>query len=274
MFSWGNCISNSFLIGTFPALELDIDNYPSIKEHLLGFGQERLEQTGEKGSRKKTSNMWFETQDTIAYNAEFLKPKIMYQVFQVKPCFIYDEQGLYCNNSIWFIPTDNKILLGVLNSKMGWWLITKYCTQIQNGCQLIWKYFGQIPIPNLNSQELAELVDVMLSKTNELQCKANSFTKYLKSQFTIEKLSGKLENWHELQFTDFIKELNKGIKSSGGDKLSKSDEMEWMELFETKKSEAQTLKLEIEKTDKAIDQIVYELYGLNEDEIKIVEESV
>ncbi len=47
--------------------------------------------------------------------------------------------------------------------------------------------------------------------------------------------------------------------------------MEWMELFEEKKAEAQTLKTEIEKTDKEIDQMVYEIYGLTEDEIKIVE---
>jgi len=40
-----------------------------------------------------------------------------------------------------------------------------------------------------------------------------------------------------------------------------------------KKTEAQILKTEIDKTDKEIDQMVYELYGLSEDEIKIVEGS-
>ena len=49
--------------------------------------------------------------------------------------------------------------------------------------------------------------------------------------------------------------------------------MDWMEVFETKKSEAQALKSEIDKTDAEIDAMVYELYGLTEDEIKIVEES-
>ncbi len=50
--------------------------------------------------------------------------------------------------------------------------------------------------------------------------------------------------------------------------------MEWMELFEEKKAEAKALKQEIEKTDKEIDQMVYELYGLTEDEIKIVEDDL
>lgn len=133
---------------------------------MLTFGKPRLEQSGHEDTRKKTSNQWFETQDAIAYWQEFEKPKIMYQVLQVKPCFIYDEEGLFCNNSMWFIPSGDKVLLGILNSKMGWWLISKYCTAIQNGYQLIWKYFSQIPIATGNEparQNIAELVDEILS---------------------------------------------------------------------------------------------------------------
>ena len=53
----------------------------------------------------------------------------------------------------------------------------------------------------------------------------------------------------------FIKELNK----AGKEKLSKINEMEWMEVFEAKKAEAQDLKNQI---DRDIDQMVYELYSL------------
>ncbi|MFA5649401.1 MAG: N-6 DNA methylase [Bacteroidales bacterium] len=268
---WISIQNNTSLIGTFPALNLDIENYPSIKEYFNNFSKERLEQSGNKGSRKKTNNKWFETQDAIGYFQEFSKPKIMYQVFQVKPCFIYDEEGLFCNNSMWIIPTENKALLGVLNSKMGWWLITKYCTQIQNGYQLIWKYLGQISIPKLDLPELSISVDTMLSLTKKQQTITISFIKYLNSQFTIKKLSRKLENWHELEFSEFIKELNKIIKKSGSEKISKSAEMEWMELFENKKTEAQTLQAEIDTTDSKIDQLVYKLYGLTDKEIRIVE---
>lgn len=44
-----------------------------------------------------------------------------------------------------------------------------------------------------------------------------------------------------------------------------------MDIFETKKAEAQSLKTEIDKTDSKIDTMVYELYALNDEEIKIVE---
>jgi hypothetical protein len=174
---------------------------------------------------------------------------------------------------MWIIPTDNKSLLGVLNSKMGWWLITKYCTQIQNGCQLIWKYFGKIPIPELISPELEKKVNSIIFNTNLLNSNLDNFQNYLKSQFKLEKLSKKLQNWYTLEFSDFIKEINKAIKSNKKEKLTKLQEMDWMEVFEVKKAEAQTIKTQIDQTDKEIDAMVYELYGLTEDEILIVENS-
>ncbi len=248
----------------------EVENWLPLNYHSVYNWLKPFEERGKKRADK--GDYWWELR-ACDYYQKFAQPKIMYQAFQVKPCFIYDEQGLFCNNSIWFIPTENKALLGVLNSKMGWWLITKYCTQIQNGYQLIWKYFGQIPVPKLDSTDLNVLVDRMLSLTKNQQAVANNFVKYLKSQVPIEKIGQKLENWFHLEFSEFIKELNNTVKKSQEGKLSKSEDMEWMELFENKKSEVQTIKLEIETVNKEIDRLAYKLYGLSEEEVKIVEEN-
>lgn len=138
-------------------------DYPNIYSHLLKYKIKLNKRNKvETGIRYE----WYAMQRWASdYWEEFDKPKIMYQVMQVKPCFIYDESGLYCNNSIWFIPSEDKVLLGILNSKIGWWLISKYCTAIQNGYQLIWKYFSKIPIINSNdnsSKEIQSLVEQIL----------------------------------------------------------------------------------------------------------------
>lgn len=140
------------------------NQYSEIYIHLSKFKKELISRNVvETGIRYE----WYAMQRYASdYYQEFEKPKIMYQVLQVKPCFIYDEDGLFCNNSIWFIPSDDKVLLGVLNSKMGWWLISKYCTAIQNGYQLIWKYFSQIPIANgdeMVREKILALVNEILS---------------------------------------------------------------------------------------------------------------
>jgi len=46
-----------------------------------------------------------------------------------------------------------------------------------------------------------------------------------------------------------------------------------MELFEENKKKAVELQGQIDATEKEIDQMVYELYGLTDEEIRIVEQS-
>ncbi|MEO8150447.1 MAG: Eco57I restriction-modification methylase domain-containing protein [Bacteroidia bacterium] len=138
------------------------ENYPAIANHLLPY-KAKAEARTDKG------DFWWELRACDYYN-EFEQPKIMYQVLQVKPCFIYDDTNQYCNNSMWIIPKDDKCLVGILNSKMGWWLISNYCTAIQNGFQLIWKYFGQIPIPTITliqEKQMNDLVDKVILKKQQ-----------------------------------------------------------------------------------------------------------
>ena len=170
---------------------------------------------------------------------------------------------------MWIIPSENSGLAGILNSKMGWWLISKYCTQIQNGYQLIWKYFGEIPIPSKESiVVLNNVVDLMIDKQHTLDKATQLFVELLQSKFPIDKPSKKLKNWPDLDFRGFLAELKKKKVE-----LSLEEEAEWLTYFNKKKTAANTLQAEIDGIDKQIDQIVYELYGLSEEEIKIVEAS-
>ena len=130
--------------------------YPSVCNWLLLFRNKAR-------TRSDKGDFWWELR-ACSYYAEFAKPKIMYQTFQVKPNFIYDEQCSMCNNSMWILPTENKALLGLLNSKIGWWLISCYCSEIQSGHQLIWDYFKRIPIAlHDEDKDIADLVDKILA---------------------------------------------------------------------------------------------------------------
>jgi len=46
-----------------------------------------------------------------------------------------------------------------------------------------------------------------------------------------------------------------------------------MQYFNEQKQKALELKAEIDRIDKEIDQMVYELYGLSKEEIEIIEQS-
>ena len=235
--------------------------YPSIAQWLEPFA--------EKG-RKRTDkgDYWWELRACDYYD-QFALPKIMYQAFQVKPCFIYDEEGFYSNNSMWFIPTQSKSLLAILNSRMGWWLITKFCSQIQNGCQLIWKYFGQIPIAGSNGNaELETLADTMLTLHQQLQDKRSRFLRRLSDNFEGVKITTALQQFDTMDFKGLMAELKKQKI-----KLSLSQQDEWEDYFNERVAECQDLSTQIKATDTEIDNRVFDLYGLTEEERKIVMEA-
>jgi hypothetical protein len=96
----------------------------------------------------------------------------------------------------------------------------------------------------------------------------NGFIELLQSKLSIDKPSKKLQNWNLLDFGILLKELKK-LKV----RLSLEAEAEWMQYFKSQKLKSDTLKTNIEKTEREIDQMVYELYGLIEEEINIVEEA-
>lgn len=256
----------------------EIEKFPAIKEY-LEINKEWLTPRNSpeiKVGRKPGPYKWFEIQDSVDYYKIFESPKITWPNLQSTNKFSIDVNGYYINAPSVVFPVANKTLLCILNSKITWFFLKSICVVRSGGyIEVKPQYFERIPIPELNNEKLLEQkADEIIENTSKMQSVQSKFTNYLQSQFKIEKLSKKLQNWHNLEFGEFITELNKAIKKAGGEKLSKMDEMEWMEVFETKKAEAQTLKAEIDKTDKEIDEMVYKLYDLTEEEISIVEASV
>lgn len=159
---------------------------------------------------------------------------------------------------------DNSLLglLAILNSNFYNWLFSnKY---IDYEIKPI--YIKKCPIPDINNPDLIGKSGLMLSLNKELQEVSSKFQRTIQRKFELEALPGKLQNWYLLTYKEFIAELAKKKV-----KLSLSEEAEWEAYFLQECAVAQQLKAEIDKTDKEIDSMVYELYGLTEEEIRIVE---
>jgi len=99
----------------------------------------------------------------------------------------------------------------------------------------------------------------------EIQGLTNTTALFFNSKFQLEEGNG-FDNWLGLDSVGFLAELKKKKV-----KLSLEEEAEWLTYFNKKKTEINALKAEIDRIDKHIDQMVYELYGLSEEEIQIVE---
>ena len=159
--------SPSYIIATFPSLKIEIEKYPSIERHLLQFGKAKLEQSGNVGSRKKTSNKWFETQDATAYWAEFEKPKLIWKRIGSRLRFSYDESGTYTLDSTCIATGKHlKYLVGVLNSKLIENELNRFAPKTGTGDLIISVQALsplQIPIPTPEQEtKMNELVDKII----------------------------------------------------------------------------------------------------------------
>ena len=157
-----------WLIATFPALPLNIDDYPAVKGHLLSFGKARLEQSGRTlpngtKSRKKTTHAWYELQDTCAYQAEFKKEKLVWIELVENGRFAYDDSGIYCEATSFMMTGDCiKYLCVLLNAKLIRWFLQKTAPTSGMGT-LRWKkaYVETIPIPKLSAKEQYLFIELM-----------------------------------------------------------------------------------------------------------------
>ena len=157
-----------YLIATFPSRHYDIEMYPAVKQYLLTFGIEKLEQTGKTyivngekiKARKKTNNKWFEIQDSISYWEDFSKPKIVWGNLNLTPNYALVENNSFINAPSSMIVPASKYLLAILNSKIADFYI-KLLGVTRNGGYFEYKpmFIEQLPIPQLKieNKELAQI---------------------------------------------------------------------------------------------------------------------
>ena len=158
-----------WVIATFPSLQLDIDDYPAVKKHLSSFGH-KLDQSGEKGCRKKTTNAWFETQDNIAYYNEFEKEKIAYPVISQECSFTLDLLGYYANDKTFMITGDKlNYLVAILNSNvLGWYFKHVNSTLGETGMEFRKIYVENAPIPQIIDMHTSDVIVEKVVEINRL----------------------------------------------------------------------------------------------------------
>ena len=299
--SWSLNHSGRHLIAS--EYNLDVKNlYPAVFEYLNTF-KEKLIKRQDKGL-----NYW--NLRACDYYDKLEQPKLIYYHTAIKHSFYYDKEGYYISANCYFISNADRYLQCVLNSKL-FNFVKKFLFPAfgdsENGgrVRLDANKMIKLPIKEISDDlkfkflNFAELITV---DSNNLQEQSQKFQRTLQRKFFSDKglqisekglqpsekgfqlsekglqpsdngfqpiaIAKKLQNWYLLSYSDFIKELTKQKV-----KLSLSQEAEWEEYFTQEATKVLAIKNKIDSTDKAIDSMVYELYGLTSEEIAIVESS-
>ena len=191
-----------YLIATFPARHYNINDYPAVKDYLLSFAEDnlrdagydwvadryladfckqKLSQTGKfveiKGeriilgntpekARKKTSNKWFETQDSISYWDLFFQPKICWKAVGRNLTFAIVDSGIFLTAPASFISAggSNKYLLAFLCSAIGKYYIYKNSDTTGAGdIMLNIQSLIRFPIPKIKISDM-RLIENMIDQ--------------------------------------------------------------------------------------------------------------
>lgn len=187
-----------WVIGTFPALHLNIDNYPALKKYFLdNFDKRQLEQSGKKypelgfDARKKTGNKWFETQDQIAYYPEFEKEKVVWKALGLEPAFAFVPPGFYNNDKANLLTSNTvplRFLVGFFNTTIFQWIFRSIGINMGQGFEYKLQFIEQIPIPTITpaNQPIVKQIELLVDKILEAKKQSTAAdTKHLEDQIDI-----------------------------------------------------------------------------------------
>ena len=209
--------------------------------------------------------------------SKFKVEKLIFPNLAANLFTVFDDEGFYTNQKCFIITSEDynlKFLSCLLSSKLLNFIFKFLGTPLQgNYYDLNKKFVEMLPIypTTLEQQQpFIENANQMLKINNQLKHEFNSFKDWLKHTFGIETLSQKLNRYNELSFEEFLNEVKKkkvNIKSRENYQTLKEE-------FENSIVVINPLLQKIEDTDKDIDMMVYDLYGLNTDEIEIIEKEL
>ena len=201
--------------------------------------------------------------------------KILLRQTASYPIASYDNEQFYTLDTVHNGLSKNnefnlKYFVALLNSKLFRYLYTSSINEEGKVfAQVKIIYVNPLPIKIISIEEqekFVEIVDVMFSENKKLYSESNNFLEYIIDKFKIETPSLKIRNWYNYDFNEFLKELAKHKI-----KLSAEDEFSLNNLFKKQKTTVNEIQNYIKEIDNSIDQMVYKLYNLTEEEIKIVE---
>jgi hypothetical protein len=249
------------------------ENFPKGYKYLQA--NEEFLRGREKGKMVKDGWFLFGRKQGID---EVEQPKIITSYMGNFSNMSFDEGILYHNTKCYSfikkdeIKEDYKFYLSILNSSLFWFFIKNTSAEFRGGYFTFnTNYINPFPLPKLENLEeqtpFIEKADLMLELNSKLQNVKKSFL----DEVQLEKVPKKVQNFENLEFDEFVREFAKAKKIKFADKLAERNfKNEWKSIFENDKKDVLKLQNQINLTEKEIDQMVYKLYDLSEDEIKIV----
>ena len=190
---------------------------------------------------------------------------------------VYDSEQYYIDKTCFIITTslNIKYINALLNSNVLNFVFKLLGTPLgKSGFNLSKIYIEQLPIKITNERtenEIEEIVDEIIVLNNEINNEMINFKKYLENQ-NINLASSKLEDYYSSNSKKFINE----IKKQNNVLLSENVLTEMNQKFQNSMTKISNLvsDLIVNENENKLNNLIYKIYNLNENEIKLIEEDL
>ena len=167
---YGYVDNGLFLINTHNGIRnklprIDINDYPAVKTHLDQYW-DRISTRADKGDTPYNLR-------NCAYLEDFSKPKVVYMEIQTDnpeegypfPCYSYDDNRCIVLNTAYIMSsetTDPRYVLGILNSRLGKFLVKLYVIQLQERqFRMLSQYVMNFPIAHPTKEQENEMIHLV-----------------------------------------------------------------------------------------------------------------
>ena len=114
--------------------------------------------------------------------------------------------------------------------------------------------------------EITEKVELMMHINGKIDVINTQFFELLTGEFATININKQLARWSELSWGEFLQAIT--LQKIN---LTAKQEEKWLARLKEKQAEVKKLQLTFNQTDAKIDQMVYALYQLTEEEIAVIE---
>ena len=142
----------------FTHRNIAIDDYPAILKY--------LEKHKKNLQKRKGKRAWYELQASLRDVERFAQPKLVCPNSYNHQTFAVDTKGFYYGNTSYLIPTEEKWLCGLLNSRTVEWFYSQVSNQLTiDPLRARSRYIQEIPIPDITPEHkalIAKIVDYLI----------------------------------------------------------------------------------------------------------------
>lgn len=237
--------------------------YPAIYDHFLPFKKALVE-------RQDQGRFYWELR-SCDYMEEFDKPKIMWQEIQFHSWYCWESKGAIVNNKVFFLPSNNLALLGVLCSPLQWWHLTRVLPHMKDEAlspaAFLMEHINIATGTPAQANAIGDAVTPLLEVADSIHAWVDETIQEARTTVDLQDADSRIVTWLALPPDTFAGRLLKlaNVKDTNGRMRDRAV------LFQTKHRKRQVELLSRQLIlERRLASLVEDAYGLTQEEREVL----